>query len=120
LLVEDDEDARRLYAERMREAGWFVEDVPDGDEAVLVAASFAPDAIVMDLALPTVNGIEATRRLKRDPRTRSIPIVAISAHPSMADDARDAGCELFISKPCTPRALLERLTDLLKRMASGR
>jgi CheY-like chemotaxis protein len=120
LLVEDNEDVRQLYTERMRQSGWFVEAVGDGGQAVVVAAAFEPDAIVMDLAMPTVNGIEAARRLKRDLRTRHIPIVALSDNPSMADRAIGAGCEVFVSKPCTPRALLGTLMDLLGRVAPER
>src|SRR5258708_30085721 len=64
LLVDDDEDTREMYAWCMRAAGWIVETAADGADALLLAPVFEPDVIVMDLHLPTVDGIEATRRLK--------------------------------------------------------
>lgn len=114
LIVDDDEDARDMYAWCMRAAGWNVEDVADGAEALFVAEHFEPDVIVMDLRLPVIGGLEATRRLKADPRTRHIPVVALSgADRSQTEaEAMAAGCEEFVPKPCPPqdlRALLEKL-----------
>jgi CheY-like chemotaxis protein len=113
LLVDDNDDNRKLYAEQLRTSGWVVEDLTNGLDALQVAPAFAPDVIVMDLAMPVVNGVEVTRRLKRDPRTRDIPIVALTAHPTLLVEAKDAGCSQCLTKPLAPRALLQALTDLL-------
>jgi CheY-like chemotaxis protein len=91
-----------------------VESVPTGVKALLIAESFAPDVIVMDVLLPIVGGLEVTRRLKADAATRHIPIVAVSAADRAQTEplAREAGCEELLVKPCSPedlRAVLERL-----------
>jgi two-component system cell cycle response regulator DivK len=114
LIVEDVADTREMYAWCMRAAGWLVETVVNGREAVLTAAVLLPDVIVMDLALPVLDGFEATRRLKVDPETRHIPIVAVSAQDREEAEARAkaAGCDLFLAKPCLPedlRAILEQV-----------
>ena len=118
LIVEDDEDARDLYAWCMRAGGWLVEAVPSGEEALLVALVLVPDLIVMDLRLPVIDGLEATRRLKADPETQHIPIVAVSAIDRMEGEplATEAGCEAFVAKPCPP----EDLRALLENLALGR
>jgi two-component system cell cycle response regulator DivK len=107
-----------MYVWCMRAAGWQVEAVADGEEAILVAAIFTPDVIVMDLHLPVIDGLEATRRLKADLHTRGIPVVALTGFdPRQAEPlARKAGCELFVAKPCPP----ERMLALLETLLTGR
>lgn len=114
LLVDDDEDTREMYAWCMRAAGWIVEGAADGAEALLLAPAFEPDVIVMDLRLPVVDGIEATRRLKANDITRDISVVACSGIDLAQAEAlaRQAGCDEFVAKPCPPedlRVLLENL-----------
>jgi two-component system cell cycle response regulator DivK len=114
LLVDDDESTRELYAWSLRAAGWIVECVASGEDALLAAPLFEPDVIVMDLRLPVVDGLEATRRLKASDLTRDIPVVAFSGFDVEQSDslARQAGCDTFVAKPCPPddlRAELERL-----------
>jgi two-component system cell cycle response regulator DivK len=115
LIVDDDEDARELYAWCMRAAGWFVEAVPDAAEALFVAAVLEPDVIVMDLRLPVVGGVEAIRRLKGDDDTKHIPIVACTAFDRSTKEieARAAGCDAFVAKPCDPEALRNLLEALV-------
>src|SRR5204862_5620766 len=74
-----------------------------------------PDIVLMDLALPRMDGWEATRRLKADPRTRHIPVVALTGHAlaGHAEGARDAGCDAFVTKPCLPDALVAEIRRLL-------
>jgi two-component system cell cycle response regulator DivK len=116
--VEDDEDTRELYAWCLRAAGWLVEAVPNGEEALFVAPDFAPDVIVMDLRLPLIGGLEAARRLNADPRTAHIPIVAVSSIDQRQGEAlaTEAGCEAFVAKPCLP----EELRALLESLVTGR
>jgi CheY-like chemotaxis protein len=114
--VEDHEDTREAYSCYMRSAGWAVEAVTDGEEALFIATAFAPDVIVMDLRLPVLGGLEATRRLKRDPRTQHILVVVCSGHSQLRVEARKAGCDEFVAKPCEP----ETLCTLLENLVAGR
>jgi CheY-like chemotaxis protein len=115
LIVDDFEDNRAMYAEFLRYSGFDVIEGTNGVEAIEFALTHAPDAIVMDLSLPVLDGWEATRRLKGDPRTRDIPVIALTGHAleGHSRGARDAGCDCFLSKPCLPEALVQTLTDLL-------
>jgi CheY-like chemotaxis protein len=98
----------------------------DGKQGLTLAQSAHPDLILMDLSLPEMDGWEATRRLKRDPRTKRIPIVVLTGHalPEYARTAREAGCDLVITKPCLPDQLLEAIRRILDapkpRAKSGR
>ncbi|HEX7020117.1 MAG TPA: response regulator [Gemmatimonadaceae bacterium] len=111
LLVEDYEDAREMYRDYLVYAGFEVQTADNGLEAIDKALSLAPDLILMDLALPILDGWEATRRLKADARTATIKVVALSAHAMAAEERRavDAGCDGFIAKPCLPQELAEHV-----------
>jgi CheY-like chemotaxis protein len=111
--VDDAEDSRAMYGEYLRHAGWEVEETANGLEALHVVESFAPDVIVMDLAMPELDGVSAIRRLKHDPRLRAIPIAALTAHPMRTADAFAAGCDAVYLKPFAPSALAEALTKTL-------
>jgi two-component system response regulator AtoC len=120
LIVEDDEDTREIYAWCMRAAGWHTDAVTNGLEALAVAASFAPDVIVMDLHMPELSGIEATRRLKRDTRTAHIPVVACTAYGRLhVAEVVDAGFDEVVDKPCTPEELRALIEQVLARRGSG-
>jgi CheY-like chemotaxis protein len=108
LLVEDYEDARDMYRDYLVFSGFAVETADNGCEAIAKARSLRPDLILMDLSLPVLDGWEATRRLKADPETARIRIVALSAHAMSIElqRAAEAGCEGFIAKPCLPEELL--------------
>src|SRR5688572_19902681 len=82
---------------------------------VFASQELMPDIVLMDLALPRMDGWEATRRLKNDPRTRHIPIVALTGHAlaGHAEGAREAGCDAFVTKPCLPDALVTEIRRLL-------
>jgi len=101
LVVEDNPVNRKLARNVLRSRGYRVLEADTGEEGIEVARAERPHLILMDLQLPGMDGIEATRRLKADPATRAIPIVALSAHAQDADQARarDAGCAGFIAKP---------------------
>jgi CheY-like chemotaxis protein len=115
LFVEDDDDTRDLYAWCMRAAGWEVDCIARGLEAVAVAATFQPDVVVMDFHMPVVSGIEATRRLKDDPRTAHIPVIACTAYGRRQEiEQRAGGFRYVVPKPCQPedlRVILEGLVD---------
>jgi CheY-like chemotaxis protein len=115
LIVDDFEDNRAMYAEFLRYSGFEVIEASDGAQAIEQATAMTPDVIVMDLSLPVLDGWEATRRLKGDPRTRHIPVVALTGHAleGHSQGAREAGCDWFLAKPCLPETLLNTLNELL-------
>jgi two-component system, cell cycle response regulator DivK len=108
LLVEDNFDSREIYRQVLEHAGFRVCAVECGGDAIRVARERRPDIILMDIGLPRVNGWEATRILKADAATRSIPVVAITALTSPEDRRRAAriGFEGFLEKPVAPRRVL--------------
>ena len=110
LVVEDYQDAREMYAAYLQFSGYRVAEATNGLEAIEKTVELLPDIILMDLALPRMDGWEATRRLKLDERTRHIPIVALTGHAlaGHAEGARQAGCDSFVTKPCLPDALGRR------------
>ena len=115
LVVDDYEDTRIIYAESLRFAGFEVAEAANGQDAIDIAARIRPDLVVMDLAMPVMDGWEATRRLKADPTTRSIPIMAVTGH-SNGDHLRraeQAGCDAFYSKPILPQQLISRIKTCL-------
>src|SRR5262249_10421675 len=117
LLVDDDEDSYNLYSDVLAMSGFSVIGANDGTEAIDLARRLRPDLIVMDLGLPILDGCEATRRLREDPRTRPIPILALTGfvQPQTVELARQAGCDAFLGKPCPLERLLaesRRLTGL--------
>jgi two-component system cell cycle response regulator DivK len=104
LLVDDSRDAREMYGEYLRFAGFRVVTAENGIEALAAAQAEWPAVILMDLAMPRMDGWEAIRRLRADPLTADIPIVALSAY-AFGDEpnrARLAGADLCLSKPCLP------------------
>jgi two-component system cell cycle response regulator DivK len=117
LVVEDYQDAREMYAAYLQFSGFDVAEASNGVEAVEKTTELLPDIVLMDLALPRMDGWEATRRLKGDPRTRHIPIVALTGHAlaGHAEGAREAGCDSFVTKPCLPDALVAEIRRLLDR-----
>jgi CheY-like chemotaxis protein len=108
----------------LRYSGYDVVEASNGYEALERATELVPDIILMDLALPRMDGWEATRRLKADARTRHIPVVALTGHAlaGHADSAQKAGCDAFVTKPCLPDALVAEIKRLLgaPRRAKGR
>lgn len=117
LVVDDYRDAREMYAEYLRFAGFHVAEAATGLEAVEKAFETHPDIILMDLSLPVMDGCEATRHLKADPRTSPIPIIALTGHAlaGYPERAREAGCDAFIAKPCLPEDLIVEIRRLLRR-----
>lgn len=115
LVVEDYQDAREMYAAYLQFSGFDVAEAGNGVEAVEKTTELLPDIVLMDLALPRMDGWEATRRLKADSRTRHIPVVALTGHAlaGHAEGARAAGCDAFVTKPCLPDALVAEIRRLL-------
>lgn len=121
LVVEDYQDAREMYAAYLQFSGYRVAEATNGIEAIDQANALLPDIILMDLALPKMDGWEATRRLKMDEKTRHIPIVALTGHAlaGHAEGARQAGCDSFVTKPCLPDALVAEIKRMLAARDQG-
>jgi two-component system chemotaxis response regulator CheY len=104
LLVDDVCDSREMYAFFLRAAGYAVHEAADGSDALAMALEFRPDVIVMDLSLPSMDGVTAIASLSAHPETATIPVVVLSAHTFPADEerARQAGAAAFMAKPCAP------------------
>jgi CheY-like chemotaxis protein len=116
LVVDDFDDNREMYASYLRFSGFVVDEAITGTEAIEKALATGPNLIVMDLSLPGMDGWEATRLLKIDPRTKHTPIVVVSGHAleGSVRAAREAGCDAFLRKPCLPQVLLAEVVRLLK------
>lgn len=102
LVIEDDRDARRLFAEQLQRAGYAVSEAHNGLQAIEKAGDLVPDAIVTDLAIPGIDGFELCRRLQRDTRLARIPVVAMTGRYLAAADierARHEGCQSVLLKP---------------------
>jgi two-component system cell cycle response regulator DivK len=106
-VVEDDADNRRIVTKVLSVEGYEVVEAVDGNEALAKARSERPDLILMDLALPNLDGWEATRRIKADVELRRIPVVALTAFAMQGDEeqARAAGCDDYIPKPARPTVI---------------
>ena len=115
LVVEDYDDAREMYVEYLTFTGFRVESATNGLEAIEMTQRLKPDLVLMDLALPKLDGWEATRRLKSDAETARIPVIALTGHAlaGHAERAREAGCDSFITKPCVPDELVAEISRVL-------
>jgi two-component system, cell cycle response regulator DivK len=121
LLVEDNPDNREALSRHLRRKGYEVLIAVDGGEGVEKARPEVPDLVLMDMSLPVLDGWEATRRLKADPETRAIPVIALTAH-AMAGDrekALEAGCDDYDTKPVEFARLLGKVQAQLGKKAPG-
>jgi two-component system, cell cycle response regulator DivK len=114
LVVEDNEMNRDMLVRRLTRAGYQVLVAVDGLEGVRTAQKDKPDLILMDMSLPVLNGWDATRQIKSEPTTRSIPVIALTAHamPSDREEALAAGCDDYDTKPVD----FVRLTNKIKAL----
>lgn len=116
LLVDDLQETRDMYSAHLTNAGFRVVEATDGEHALLKVNAFMPDVVVMDLAMPVLDGWKATHELKTHPRTRHIAIVALTGHVTARElqRAEDVGADVVLAKPCTPDTLqvvIGRLLD---------
>jgi two-component system, cell cycle response regulator DivK len=115
LVAEDEPDNRRIVVRVLTAEGYETLEAADGQAALALARREHPDLIVMDLAMPGMDGWEAARQLKADPETADIPIVALTAFALRGDEerAREAGCDDYLSKPCRPQTIREVVARFL-------
>ena len=115
LIVEDNEMNRDMLSRRLQRRGFEVVIATDGEAGVSAAARHRPDLVLMDMSLPVIDGWEATRRIKADPATSGIPVIALTAH-AMAGDrekAMSAGCDDYDTKPIELPSLIEKIDRLI-------
>jgi two-component system cell cycle response regulator DivK len=116
LIVDDSRDARELYGMYLHHVGFSVRAVADGEAAVAAAVEMRPDVVVMDLSMPTVDGIAATQRIRQNPRTRDVPVILLTGFPQKAIErgALEAGVDVFLTKPCLPEDLEAHVRRVLE------
>ena len=121
LLVEDNEMNRDMLSRRLERKGYTVTMALDGQQAIDMATADPPTLILMDMSLPVIDGWEATRRLKANPATKGIPIIALTAHAMQGDEqkAKEAGCDDFDTKPVELPRLLEKIQAQLNRIGAS-
>jgi CheY-like chemotaxis protein len=119
LVVDDDESNRYMLSRRLEFRGYLVVTATDGREAVERARTEAPCLILMDVTLPVLDGLAATRELKSVPELKGIPIIALTAHagPEDRDRAREAGCDDYDTKPIEFDRLERKMENLLRPAA---
>jgi CheY-like chemotaxis protein len=115
LLVEDNEDNRIVYSTILQHFGYRVMEALNGEEGIAKARAEKPDLILMDISIPIIDGWEATQVLKRDPDTKHIPIIALTAHALASDreKAMEVGCDSYLAKPCEPKAVVSEVQKFL-------
>jgi CheY-like chemotaxis protein len=115
LLIEDNEMNRDMLSRRLSRKGFEIAIAEDGERGVEMAQSESPSLILMDISLPVMDGYEATRQIKANPTTRSIPIVALTAHAMSGDREKclEAGCDEYETKPVDLPRLLDKIEKLL-------
>jgi len=118
LIVDDSDDLRELFAAVLGNEGYDVMAVASGAEALACAEWFRPDVVLMDIAMPEMNGLDVVRKLKSREATRHTPVVAVTGLGGPIDHAllsREAGCALFLRKPCDNDELIHAVQSLVAR-----
>lgn len=117
LVADDYQDTREIVHEVLTDAGFEVLEADTGESALAEVAARRPDLILLDLSLPGIDGWEVAHRLRADPATATLPIVALTAHTSPAEHerARRAGCDDIVVKPCYPDDIVAAVTKFVPR-----
>jgi len=112
VLVDDHDSQREIYELALSTAGFVVHEAASGERAIEMVRVLRPDVVVLDLAMPKLDGWEVCRRLKADAATRGIPIIIVTAHIALGIRA---GCDAYLTKPCLPEKLIATVRDHLRR-----
>jgi two-component system, cell cycle response regulator DivK len=117
LIIEDNEMNRDMLARRLEHRGFEVFAAEDGRKGLAAARTQVPDMILLDMSLPEMDGWEVARSLKRDPATRNVPVIALTAHamPGDREAALNVGCEDYDTKPVEIERLLGKMKPLLEK-----
>ena len=121
LIVEDNEQNRKLTRDLLQVHGYLTIEAETGEDAVALAATRAPDLVVMDIHLPGMSGLDALAQLRAAPATRALPVVAYTASvmPQDRNQIMAAGFDAFLSKPIDLDLFLQTIADALERRHSG-
>jgi two-component system cell cycle response regulator DivK len=116
LVVEDQEDNRRILRDLLTSRGYDIVEAEDGEKALAMAEDRRPDLILMDVQIPLLDGYEVTRRIKANPALRDIPIIVVTSYALGGDEsrARAAGCNAYVSKPYSARQLLAKIQEFIR------
>jgi two-component system cell cycle response regulator DivK len=120
LIVDDDFDARRMYSEYFRLKGWGAFTAGDGRSGIDKATDLMPSVIVLDLSMPRVDGWTVLEHLRESSWTAAVPIIVVSALVDARDKAFEAGCDAYLTKPCSPDVLWLQIRALLRLHSSAR
>ncbi len=114
LYVEDNEFNRKIVRHLLGRTSYRLIEAPDGEAGVATAREARPDLVIMDIQLPRLSGLDATRQLRADPVTAAIPVIVITSFALAGDEAkaRDAGASAYLAKPYSPRELLQIIREL--------
>ncbi len=117
LIVEDNASNIKLFRELLGIAGYETMEASDGKQGIEMAKAHKPDLILMDISMPVMDGLEATRILKSDPQTKNIPIIALTSHAMKGDEekALKAGCIGYLPKPINTRTFPETIKSYLRK-----
>jgi two-component system cell cycle response regulator DivK len=115
LYVEDNEFNRKIIRQLLTQTSYRLREAHDGESGVRAAQEELPDLILMDVQLPKISGLEATRQLRADPRTSAVPIIIITSYALGGDaqKAKDAGATAYLAKPYSPRDLLAKIREII-------
>ena len=115
LNVEDNEFNRKIVRQLLAKTTYRLREAVDGEAGMAAARESPPDLILMDIQLPKISGLEATRQLRSDPRTAAVPIIVITSFALSGDEqkARDAGATAYLAKPYSPRELLAKIREIV-------
>jgi two-component system, cell cycle response regulator DivK len=119
LIIDDDADARRMYSEYLRLKGWATFTAIDGRSGIDKATDLCPSAIVLDIAMPRVDGWTVLRQLRESSWTANIPVVIVSAVSDVRDEGFRAGCDAYLSKPCAPEIVWLQVRALFRLQHSA-
>jgi len=115
LLVEDNEMNRDMLSRRLTHRGYQILIAVDGEEGVASALAAPPDLVLMDIQLPKISGLDATRQLRADPRTAGVPVIVVTSFALSGDEnkAKAAGATAYLAKPYSPRELLAKIREIV-------
>ena len=113
LLVDDTEDIRDIWRRVLCKAGFRVVEAVDGEDGIRKTREFLPNLVIMDMTMPLLSGVEASRRLKTDSATAGVPIIMVSADDDVKAEARAVGCDGFLLKPVRHPELISHIRRLL-------
>jgi two-component system, cell cycle response regulator DivK len=119
LVVDDDFGSRRMYSDYFRMMGWVVFTAADGRSGIDKATDLMPSVIVLDLSMPRVDGWTVLVHLRESSWTAAVPIVVVSALVDARDKAFEAGCDAYLTKPCSPDVLWLQIRALLRLQGSS-